>query len=286
MLSLFQPAREHEASMNSPAFASWTLAVRLMLPALASPLGAQAVTALKGRVLSDANDSPLRGADVSIASLGLSSLTDSLGAFTLRRIPAGRQIVWVRKVGYAPVSIVLSFTPGDTLDRDFALTASVTRLPAVEVKAAPHLSPTISQFEERRAAGFGHFITEAQLEKMENRRLSEIFAMIPGPVVIKGQGNHAWIAGGRGPQSYFQNGDELDPFDYRRGAKRRFCYSAIVLDGIFVYTGHPGETLFDINTLQPNTIAGIEVYTGPATIPPQYGGARSTCGLIVVWTKG
>ena len=64
------------------------------------------------------------------------------------------------------------------------------------------------------------------------------------------------------------------------------CFAAIVLDGIFVYQGHPGELPFDINTLQPNSIAGFEYYSSTARIPAKYNGNfRNTCGLAVIWTK-
>ena len=58
-----------------------------------------------------------------------------------------------------------------------------------------------------------------------------------------------------------------------------------MLDGIFVYQGHDGESLFDINSIQPADIGGVEVYTSTATIPPKYNGTRATCGLVVIWTK-
>jgi hypothetical protein len=35
----------------------------------------------------------------------------------------------------------------------------------------------------------------------------------------------------------------------------------------------------------PKDIAGIEVYAGPATIPPHFAGGRSSCGVVVVWTR-
>jgi hypothetical protein len=69
------------------------------------------------------------------------------------------------------------------------------------------------------------------------------------------------------------------------GAQINLCYSAVVLDGAFVYQGQDGETLFDLNSIEPSSIAGIEIYTSTATIPAKYNGTRSTCGLVVIWTK-
>ena len=45
-------------------------------------------------------------------------------------------------------------------------------------------------------------------------------------------------------------------------------------------------TPFSLDLLPPpNNLAGIEMYTGPATTPLQFGGADRRCGVILVWTK-
>jgi hypothetical protein len=32
-------------------------------------------------------------------------------------------------------------------------------------------------------------------------------------------------------------------------------------------------------------IGAIEVYPGGATVPPQFGGRESACGVIAIWTR-
>ncbi|HVT38787.1 MAG TPA: carboxypeptidase regulatory-like domain-containing protein [Gemmatimonadaceae bacterium] len=251
----------------------------------AAHVGAQPTAGATGRVLNDVDDKPLGGAEVSMPGLGLRSTSDSSGAFRLGGVPAGKQIVWVRKIGFNPISAVLTFVAEETLECDFILLPATTRLPGVEVKGVAPVSPKLSEFEERRKEGFGHFLTASQLEKMEGRRMAEIMATIPGPRILRGTTNAAWVVGGRGPVSVTRNGGALNAMDVARGAKRGLCYSAVILDGIFVYQGHDGESLFDINSIQPAEIAGLEVYTSTATIPPKYNGTRATCGLVVVWTK-
>ena len=104
--------------------------------------------------------------------------------------------------------------------------------------------------------------------------------------------------GGRGPQSFLRNGPQVSEFDKRRGAKSGLCYAAVVVDGIFVFSGsgdapqsesghgpNSGEELFNINSIPPSQIAGIEVYNGPATMPAKLSGPRMACGLVVIWTK-
>ena len=56
--------------------------------------------------------------------------------------------------------------------------------------------------------------------------------------------------------------------------------SQVVLDGIILPRN------FDLDLLPPpKQIAGIEVYTGAATIPPQFGGPDRRCGVVAVWTR-
>jgi hypothetical protein len=52
-----------------------------------------------------------------------------------------------------------------------------------------------------------------------------------------------------------------------------------------VYQGNRNEKLFDINSISSSEIAGVEVYHGAATIPAQYEGMRTTCGLLIIWTR-
>jgi hypothetical protein len=261
-------------------------AALLVCAALVRPVPGQQLAVLRGSVLNDATDAPIPAAEVAIPSLGIAATTDSTGAFRLPGVRAGRQIVWVRRLGFSPLSAMLTFTAGDTLERDFMLAVNAQPLPQVDVKAPAHLGPKLSEFEERRKEGFGHFITPEMIVKHENRQLSEIMSLISGPTVVRGTTNAAWIASRRGVQTPFQAGAQaLTAFDRAKGAKSGVCYSAVVLDGVYVYQGLPGESLWDINSLQTTELAGIEYYSGGSTMPVKYNGTRNTCGLVVIWTK-
>ncbi|MFI5311320.1 MAG: carboxypeptidase regulatory-like domain-containing protein [Gemmatimonadales bacterium] len=246
---------------------------------------AQGGAVLRGNVLNDATDAPIGAAQVSIPSLGITVLSDSTGAFRMVGVPPGLQIVWVRRVGFSPVSAVLRFAAGDTLERDFAMLRNAQALPEVDVKAAAPAPPKLSEFEERRKEGMGRFITREFLEKNENHRMSDIMATIPGPRILQGKTNAAWIWGGRGKISILRGSSGLDIMDVAKGAKSGLCYSAVVLDGTYVYQGNEGETLFDINSIEPSSVAGIEVYTSTATMPAKYNGTKNTCGLVLIWTR-
>lgn len=278
-------------SPRSTQAASVALAIALCLSA--PPLVAQARAVLRGNVLVDGSDKPIAGAEVSLPRLLLVARTDTSGAFRLGDIPAGRHQLNVRCVGFVPMTTQMTFAAGDSVEADLLLSAVAAfegqPLPGVTVTAAPTPHGRLSEFEERRALGAGgHFLTQGQLDLMEGRRMSEALAAISVPVVI-GRTNAAWVASSRGTQSLVRT-IRPSAADIAQGARTHVCYAAVAVDGVLVYRGSEdgqgsSEPLFDINSLSTRNVAGVEFYSGGATMPAKYNGTRTTCGLILIWTR-
>ena len=62
----------------------------------------------------------------------------------------------------------------------------------------------------------------------------------------------------------------------------------VYLDGALVY--QYGMTspqyLFDVNTIPPEQIAAIEIYSSASQIPAQYNRTSSAeCGVLLIWTR-
>jgi hypothetical protein len=73
--------------------------------------------------------------------------------------------------------------------------------------------------------------------------------------------------------------------DFAAGA-RPACFLDVYLDGAMVFDSRtPEHGLFDVNTVPPDHIAGIEVYTSAAQIPAQYNRTGSGCGVMLIWTR-
>ena len=238
---------------------------------------------LYGAVLSDPNDRPVAGAEV-IVSPTLSARTDSAGDFTIKGVPPGAYQIVVRHVGNAPLSALLAFAPGDSLGRDFVLAVDATQLDTVHI-VAPGVSDFVrlgkmAGFEERKKDGFGTFFDEATIESQHNRRLSE-FIQSKAQVRVMQLGSGAAIATRRGVALNAPSGDGTDR---RRGA-RPACYSAVWIDGLRVYYPAADKSLFNINSLSPDMIQGIEYYPSSATTPTQYAGLGANCGTLLIWTK-
>jgi hypothetical protein len=237
---------------------------------------------LSGSVLADSTDAPLANAEVAIPDLQLATRTSATGEFRIQGITAGQHKVMVRLLGYAPIEATFAFRDGDQLERDFVLAPRPVELSPVKVaeKEKP-VRGKMSAFEERRAGGIGSFVTRAELEKQDNRRMSEILGTVPGLGVRHGLSSVAWVTGRRGT-SKARTGDA---FNRNQGAKPD-CYSDVYIDGSLVYGGSfPGEPLFDINSLSPSGIEAVEFYSGPSQVPVQYNKTGSVCGVLLIWTR-
>jgi hypothetical protein len=259
------------------------LAVALLLAA-ASLAHAQKMSVLSGKVMQDSTELPVLGAEITVQGIRGGAISDSLGQFTMANIPAGKALVTVKRLGFAPITAVLTFVPGDTLAAEFLLVSTVARLKGVEIRARSRDPARLIAFEERRKGGFGQFIGPDQLSKMESRRTDDVLRIIPGPNIVRSNvSTSAWVAAGRG--AYGNGIYKVDRTDVNKGADASKCYATVYLDGVAVFSALPGELLFDINTVPPYQIHGIEYYSGAGTIPGQFPEKRGTCGVLIVWTK-
>ena len=260
------------------------IALGLVASAFAGRLPAQANggAELSGSVLADSTDAPLANAEVAIPDLQLATRTNATGEFRIQGISAGQHKVMVRLLGYAPIEATFAFREGDRLERDFVLVPRPVELSPVKVaeKEKP-VHGKMSAFEDRRAGGIGSFITRDELEKQESRPMSEILTKVPGLGVRRGLSSVAWVTSRRGPHG----GRTGDSFNRNQGAKPD-CYSDVYLDGAMIYgAGYAGEPLFDINSLSPSSIEGVEFYSGPSQVPAQYNKTGSVCGVLLIWTR-
>jgi hypothetical protein len=60
------------------------------------------------------------------------------------------------------------------------------------------------------------------------------------------------------------------------------CILRLVLDGLALPAGT------SVDEVKPEEVAGIEIYTGPASMPVELAHFQedSWCGTVVIWTKG
>jgi hypothetical protein len=234
-----------------------------------------------GGVVRDSTKRGVEGATVALPHLAKVASTNASGIFQLAEIPSGTHDVNVRRIGFAPLDTQVALTSDQTVDLTFTLRRVIT-LDSVVTTA---VRGVMSEFEEHRRVGLGHFLTREDLAKAEGRTTAALLSQIPGLRIVRGRAGVSWLASGRGPRSIRDtNIRQPNAADASLGA-RPDCYANVYLDNLFVYRGLPNETLFDINSLSPDRIEGIEVYASPAQTPLKYSTLNSTCGVVVIWTR-
>jgi hypothetical protein len=245
------------------------------------PAALSAQASLRGRVLTDSTELPIAGVVVSIEELRIQAMSDSLGNFVLSNVKPGAHIITAKKIGFAALTTRLRFGANEKLEADFLMQVNAQALPEAKVEAKAPVRAKLVDFEERRALGAGgRYLTTADFDKRAWSSTSDVLrTSVPGLEIKRDatRGSQAYAVGGRlqVPGGAFTNG----------GNPPGPCFAAVVVDGAFVYQGHAGEPLFDINSIPPSAIAGLEYYASAASIPAKYNGTRGTCGLMMIWTR-
>jgi TonB family protein len=105
----------------------------------------------------------------------------------------------------------------------------------------------------------GHFISRDQIEKRNPVNMTDMFRMVPG-ARVESRGFRTMVR--------------------FRGAR---CAPLTWLDGTPLYAGE-----FDLDSLDPRSMEGIEIYSGPAGVPAEFQGNRqmsSSCGTVILWSR-
>lgn len=261
--------------------------------ALALPAAARAQGEIAGRVVAADSGRPIvPGAQAALPGLGRAAVSDSSGRFRLTGIPPGDHLLVVRAIGFRAESSTVSIDADEVVSADVVLRhAEGTVLPERVVTAPGERTPArLVEFMERKAAGIGHFLDRSQLAKAEGglRTTGDLLALVPGVVVRRGS-NRVWVASGRavGTTCAFCGGsvESLNRADVAAGA-RPACFMDVYIDGAMVFDARfPANGLFDVNTVPPEHIAGVEVYSSTAQVPAKYNRSGSRCGVLLIWTR-
>jgi hypothetical protein len=254
------------------------------LTAQGAPATRETLATFSGAILADSSERAIAGAVISLDALGRSTRSDSLGQFTLSGLPAGTHRASVRAVGYDVLSLDVVLSAGQRLEADLLLRATPPSLRAVEVTADTRpTSPFLRDFESRRRAGEGRFITREEIEAQQQRSLSAILSTrVPGMRVVRFSGKTV-IASARGLTSFRQlpRGDQSD---IAQGAPAA-CYVQVIVNDMVRYRSAPGETLLNVDLFDPAQIDAIEFYT-VSQLPSELKRASSSpCGALVIWLR-
>ncbi|HEX7939195.1 MAG TPA: carboxypeptidase regulatory-like domain-containing protein, partial [Gemmatimonadaceae bacterium] len=273
----------------------------MKIPSVAEVAKARSAT-FSGTVVADSTGQPIIGADISLPQLGMLAIANERGAFRMQDIPTGTYDVTVRRVGYGPLTTSLTFPARQVTDRRIVL----TRLQVLDTVVVEGESP-MADFEANRKLGLGHFLTRAQLDKMQGRPMAATLSEIKGLGMVFGHSSHSYIESTHGSASLsVQQGfnlfkNEKDAYVKMRAAGyipphiwcpdgtamdaslglKCGCYAQVYLDRTLLNPGEPTEP-FDVNSISPDMIEAVEYYSNPAQTPMRYQARNGTCGVLVL----
>lgn len=215
-----------------------------------------------GRV-ADAVGSAIAAAEILVSKTHVRAASGTDGRFELSGVPAGSVEVVVRRLGFAPATILLELDEGESRDIRVLLSPVAALMDSVEVTAAApeEVEKGFGGFEARRAHGFGTFMSREQIEKKKPRVTTDLFRTVSGVKLFRDGGTPTVISTRLGnaavcPLRYFVDGADFPLY---------------------------GQSIDAM--IQVADIGAIEVYAGGATVPPQFGGRESGCGVIAIWTR-
>lgn len=201
----------------------------------------------------------LPGARVQVWGSGVTGRASDNGAFQLGGLPSGTYSLEVRAIGYEPKRVAVDLATSRTSAVDVVLEKQVATLQSVVVTGARTKAQTdYNGFLERKKNGFGKYFTEEDIEQRNPFVMTDLMRMTPG-MQVSPNGSFGYVMRGRGG-----------------------CTPGVFVDGTRVMQGADEVDAM----VRPQDVSGVEVYTGSAGIPPQYGGlAGGNCGAVLIWTK-
>ncbi|HEX4932354.1 MAG TPA: carboxypeptidase regulatory-like domain-containing protein, partial [Gemmatimonadaceae bacterium] len=212
-------------------------------------------------VVVDTAGQPLPAVEVVLPGSAARTMTDDAGRFRLAGLPAGSLVLRARRIGYRLTNVPLE-TAKLPAEVRVTLRAIPLELSPVMVQAAlGGFARDLYGFYERKGRGLGgRYITRADLERVRSQRLTDALrALVPGAQVTR--------------RNSFVNTIRF------RGSR---CPPLVWIDGSPALSGE-----FDIDVINPETISGMEVYSGVATVPAEFRTARGVeaCGVIAIWSR-
>jgi Carboxypeptidase regulatory-like domain len=259
-----------------------------------APRATVAQSTLSGFVRSALSSAPIDGATLLLDGEG-TARSQSDGRYRFDGVARGTHVVTVRAVGYKErVDTILVDASAAETRHDFRLDR-IAALDSVVTTAAQrkYISPGLKGFEERRAAGFGHFVTDSVFRREESEALSSILEThVTGMRIIHYEGedyavtthheiNNSTVSSrGRGATA----ASRFTGLDGR--AYPDECYVTIFVDGTLRYDKAMQRKAppIALGSFVISDLGGIEYYAGSSGMPMQFQ-SKSACGSLVIWTR-
>ena len=232
-------------------------------------------------VLTDAeSDALLGGVSVRAGQGRMGTLTDVRGEFLLDKLIPGQYVLEFSMIGYAPRADTIRVTAGRVTNVRVSMSVDPVQLDPIEVSVERReVKLQDVGFYHRKHTGFGRLMDRQEIEMRGPAEVTDLFTGIPGveiyPDPFNGIEKYIVLRIGRLRIPTDERDDGLPGFDR--------CFPRVYVDGLLTANGGSEPARLDsfLNTM---AIAGIEIYSSEAGLPPQFAGG-SFCGVIVIWTR-
>jgi len=248
----------------TPALAAATLALSgagAQQPTPVAPASTPTFVTLNGVVRARNGGSPVAGAEVSfiVGPLHRRTTTGDDGEFSLPNVPEGPVKLTVRRIGFRPDSFP---TAAPATQLALLVEPIPQKLNTVVVNSkrrGPYTGPH-ADFLRRLDNGQGRFITRETIAKRNALRTTDLLRSLPGVTMM---------------------GDRSTGMTVPR-FRNSSCNPLVWVDGSPAYAAY-----FDVDALSPETLEGIEVYSGTASTPMELRGrnGEERCGVIALWSR-
>ncbi len=223
----------------------------------AAPAAAQARTSGVAGVVRDSTGTPVSVASITVDRFR--ALTDSTGRFSVGDLPAGRITLRVRRLGFRPSDTILELVEGRRDSLMVTLVALPLELPGITTAADDRLRQYLAEYHRHREIGAGRFYDRAQITAMRVAALTDVLRRVPGVVLVP---------------------DRSGRYMVRMGRNSRNCPPDYWIDNVRAHAMNADDIpLMDVEA--------IEIYAGPAGLPPEYINrfGNPACGAVVIWTR-
>src|SRR2546425_7784554 len=163
-----------------------TVSAALPTPA---PAAQRAGALISGRVIAQGSRAPIPRARVFLLGTPHNTDSDSTGRFAHVGLKSGPYLLQIRAVGYAMSTWVINLGTGEAVDQDFEMAQAAYSMDTVTVEGKPGLMERRMQdFERRRKAGRGVFITEEEIRHENATTVSDLLRMAAGVQTVCNHG--------------------------------------------------------------------------------------------------
>ena len=230
---------------------------------------------LIGEVLDARTERPVVAATVSAVGGTSTTATNRRGSFVLSGVPVGVHELAVRHLGYAPLSHVVSVSRGITTEVEIGLVPDPVEMEPIVATAMRPRRLEVGGFYERKywgeLVGGGTYLTAADIERRGPVLISHMIADEPGIRLgnCRLRRSSCMLVNTRVRSEFSPDG----------------CPLSFYLDNTRVrgLGGRDGQTIDDL--VRPHEIAGVEIYRNAASLPGEFAGSDSQCGIVAIWTK-